>query len=243
MDWNDFLTAQDRAVFTGSGYGKRAGMGKRPVLLIVDVSYGFCGDRGATALESIARWHNACGPQAWDSVAHMQTLIGAARDKRIPVIYTTAPEPREDGFDRGRWNDKNPRHRENSVRANRIVDDIAPEPQDIVIHKTKPSAFFGTLLTSYLTDLQADSVIICGTTTSGCVRASVIDAFSYNFKVSIVKEATFDRGEASHWINLFDMDMKYADVLDLEETLGAIDSMEAGLFDDQFPFPADVRNP
>ncbi|MGH3740381.1 MAG: isochorismatase family protein [Micromonosporaceae bacterium] len=238
MDWNDFLTEQDREVFAGSGYGRRAGAGSRPVLLIVDVSYGFCGDRDVSATDSITRWHNACGPHSWDAVAHIQTLIAAARRKRLPIIYTTAPTPRGDGFDRGRWNDKNPRHTEDTAKANRIVAEIAPQPQDVVIEKSKPSAFFGTLLASYLADLQADSVIVCGTTTSGCVRATVVDAFSYNYKSTVVKQATFDRGEASYWINLFDMDMKYADVTDVDTVVDQMDALASGLFDSsRLPLP------
>lgn len=237
MDWTNFLTEQDRKVFAGSGYGRRAGAGARPVLLVVDVSYGFCGDRREDALDSIARWHNACGPHAWDAVEQIQVLIAAARRRRLPVIYTTAPVPRGDGFDRGRWNDKNPRHSEDSAKSNEIVTEIAPQPQDIFIEKSKPSAFFGTLLASYLTDLNADSVIVCGTTTSGCVRSTVVDAFSHNFKVTVAKEATFDRGEASHWINLFDMDMKYADVTDVQEVSAQIDALPAGLFDHRLAMP------
>lgn len=235
MHWDDFLTDRDRAVFASSGYGRRAGLGRRPVLLVVDVSYGFCGDKREPILDSVQRWHNACGPEAWDGVAAVEQLISAARAKRLPVLYTTAPTPRADGFDRGRWNDKNPRHREDDARANEIVAEIAPQPQDIVIEKSKPSAFFGTMLAGYLVDLQADSVIVCGTTTSGCVRATVVDGFSHNFRMVVVEEATFDRGQASHWVNLFDMDMKYADVAPLVDVLAQIEGLPTGLFDERMP--------
>ena len=102
-------------------------------------------------------------------------------------------------------------------RGNTIVEEIAPQKGDIVVRKQKPSAFFGTPLISMLNEVHADSVFVTGTTTSGCVRASVIDAFSYNFKVSVIEECVFDRGQASHKINLFDMAMKYADVISLKE--------------------------
>lgn len=131
--------------------------------------------------------------------------------------------------------DKNPRHAEDDTHANEIVAEIAPRPGDIIIEKNKPSVFFGTLLASYLVDLHADSLIVCGTTTSGCVRATVVDAFSYNYKVTVVTEATFDRGEASHWVNLFDMDHKYADVTPLSEVLGQLSRLDTGLFDSQMP--------
>jgi nicotinamidase-related amidase len=115
-------------------------------------------------------------------------------------------------------------------KANEIVEEIAPQPGDIIVHKQKPSAFFGTALMSMLNEVHADTVLVCGTTTSGCVRASVIDAFSYNMKVSVVEECVFDRGQASHKINLFDMAMKYADVIPLKETVEYIRDLPDNLY-------------
>jgi maleamate amidohydrolase len=227
--WDAFLSAQDREVFAASGWGARQGLGAHPAVLVVDVSYGFCGDRPEPVLTSIKRWHNSCGEPAWQAIGSIQRLLGAARDVGVPVFYSTAPEPRGDGRDRGRWTEKNPRHHEDDALANEIVAEIAPEAQDIVITKSKPSAFFASPLLSYLVDLGVDSLIVCGTTTSGCVRATVVDAFSYNYKVTVVEEATFDRGQASHWVNLFDMDSKYADVAPLEEVLDALSSLSADL--------------
>jgi maleamate amidohydrolase len=85
-------------------------------------------------------------------------------------------------------------------------------------------------LMSMLNEVHADSVLIAGTTTSGCVRASVIDAFSYNLKVSVIEECVFDRGQASHKINLFDMAMKYADVVSLNETIEYVSGLPDTLF-------------
>jgi nicotinamidase-related amidase len=81
-----------------------------------------------------------------------------------------------------------------------------------------------------LNEVHADSLLVAGTTTSGCVRASVIDAFSYNYSVSVVEECTFDRGQSSHKINLFDMNMKYADVVSLEETVDYIKGLPDNLY-------------
>lgn len=103
------------------------------------------------------------------------------------------------------------------VRDTDIVAAVAPRENEIVINKAKPSAFFGTPLLSYLIQFGVDSLVITGGTTSGCVRATVVDAFSYNFRVAVVEEAVFDRGQVPHAINLFDMEAKYADVLSLEE--------------------------
>jgi|SRR5579875_787087 len=235
--WNDFLTDQDKQVFAAAGYGARAGFGHRPVLAVIDVNYAFCGDRPEPILRSIKRWRNSCGEIAWEAVGAIRRLLAAARAKRLPIFYTTGIDFRSDGFDRGRWLDKNSRASEDidSSQGNKIVAEIAPQPTDIVIAKGKPSAFFGTLLPAYLTDLGADSVITCGTTTSGCVRATVVDGFSYNYRMSVVEECTFDRGQASHWINLFDMNEKYADIVTLAEVLCYIDSLPDDLFIDRMP--------
>lgn len=237
--WDQFLTERDKQVFGAAGYGRRAGFGRRPVVLIVDVNYNFVGDKPEPIEESIKRWRNSCGEEGWVAMAHIRTLLTAARAKGIPAIYSTAADSREDGFDSGRWADKNSRRPEDGSTAraggNEIPELIAPILSDIVIHKGKPSVFFGTLLSSYLVDLQADSIITCGTTTGGCVRATVIDGFSYNFRMSVVEECTFDRGQASHAINLFDMHAKYADVVSLAETVEYLAGLPDGLFDERMP--------
>jgi len=97
--------------------------------------------------------------------------------------------------------------------------------------KQMPSAFHGTRLQSYLTFLRCDSVIVTGTTTSGCVRASVIDAFSQNFGVIVPEECCFDRSQASHAINLCDMNAKYADVISTAEVIKYIDALPERLFE------------
>jgi len=234
--WNQYLTERDKAVFAASGYGARGGFGKRPALLVIDVNYAFCGDKPEPILESIKRWRNSCGDESWVAVKMIRTLIDKAHDKGIPVIYTTGIR-REDNWDSGSWSWKNSRGGERpkaaitNVDGNQIVNEIAPAPQDLVIYKQKPSGFFGTNMTSYLTLLGCDSVIVTGTTTSGCVRATVLDAFSQNYHVALAEEACFDRSQASHAINLCDMNAKYADVVKTEEIIGFFDTLPAGMFD------------
>ena len=100
-----------------------------------------------------------------------------------------------------------------------------------MIKKQKPSGFFGTSLASYLTLLGCDSVIIVGTTTSGCVRATVVDAFSLNYRVILAEEGCFDRSEASHAVSLCDMHAKYANVLPTAEILSYFEQLPTDLFD------------
>lgn len=235
--WDAFLSERDRRIFGSAGYGRRAGFGQRPVVLVIDVNYNFVGDRPEPIEASIRRWRNSCGEEGWAAVESIRRLTAAARQQRIPVIYSTGMDYRPDGWDAGRWRDKNSRNSEDvtvhAENGNTIVPPIAPEPQDIVIRKYKPSVFFGSMLAGFLTDLQADSIIACGGTTSGCVRATVLDGFSLNYRMAVVEECTFDRGQASHALSLFDMQAKYADVVSLEETLSFLCGLPVGLFDNR----------
>ena len=219
----DLLSEHERDVLSAAGYGQRAGFGRSPVLLVVDVNLNFCGDRSEPVLDSVRTWRNSCGEHAWEALPHLRTAIDAAREAGVPVIYTTGQDPRPDGLDSGRWADKNRRRGEDTSvhrgQGNRIVDVIAPADDDIVLTKPKPSAFFATQLASLLVQLGADSVLVCGATTSGCVRATVLDGFSLNYRMAVIEECTFDRVQLSHRVNLLDMDQKYGDVVSLQECL------------------------
>lgn len=234
--WDQFLTARDKQVFAAAGYGARQGFGKRPALLIVDVNYLFCGDRPEPILESIERWPNSCGADAWKGVAAIRKLRDLAHERGLPVIYTTGTR-RTDKWDAGGFAWKNtrtanrPRTADTNLDGNMIVAEITPGPRDLVIYKQKPSAFFGTPALAFLVQLGADSLIVVGTTTSGCVRASVVDAFSSNYRVAVVEEGCFDRSEASHALNLCDMHAKYADVVNLEEAMTFMRGLPTNLFD------------
>ena len=234
--WDKFLTERDKQVFEASGYGALADWGKRPALLVIDVNYGFTGEAALPILESIKKWRNSCGEEGWRTIPVIATLIDMCRAKGVPVIYTTG-DARADNWDRGSWQWKNSRNAErpktsDTLRdSNEIVEEITPGPRDIVIKKQKPSAFYATALQSYLTLLECDSVIVTGTTTSGCVRASVLDAFSNNYRITIAEDACFDRAQASHAINLCDMHAKYANVRPSSEVLDYLQDLRQGLFD------------
>jgi maleamate amidohydrolase len=234
--WDAFLTERDKQVFAASGYGARGGFGKRPALLIIDVNYGFVGDRPEPILESVKRWMNSCGEEGWAAVGVIKRLLAVSRAKGIPIIYTSGLR-RADAWDQGAWAYKNSRvnkdylgHSPSTLASNIIVPDIAPEPRDLVIGKQKPSAFHGTPLLDYLVHLRCDSLLVTGTTTSGCVRASVVDAFSYNYRVAVVHDGCADRSQASHAVNLCDMNAKYADVVSGDETIDYINALPGGLF-------------
>ncbi len=231
--WDQHLSETDKQVFGMSGHGTRAGLGERPVLLVIDMNYAFCGDKDEPITELVKTWRNSCGHDAWVAMPVIGRLLEAAREKKLPIVYTTSGI-RNDGWDRGAWAWKNRRTVEGAVRkginGNQIMPQIAPAPTDIIVEKLKPSAFFATPLISYLTQLRADSLIVTGTTTSGCVRATVIDGFSYNFRQTVVEDACFDRYSLSHVANLFDMNAKYADVATSASVLSYIKGLPDNLF-------------
>lgn len=233
--WDRFLTEEDKAVFKAAGYGVRAGFGKRPAVLIVDVTYAFTGEAPEPILDSIAKWPTACGPYGWRAMPHLERLVAAARGRGLPLIYTIN-SGRPDRWDAGSWNWKKSPRAQRSAVVNRAVGDaivaeIAPAPQDIVIRKLKPSAFHGTSLSAFLRLFGADSLIVAGTTTSGCVRATTLDAFNENIRVAVVEEACFDRSQASHAMSLCDMNSKYADVVSIDEVAPFIEGLPDGLFE------------
>ncbi len=234
--WDRYLTERDKQVFASGGFGARQGYGRRPALLVVDVNYIFCGDKPEPILESIKRWRASCGEEAWAGVAAIARLLAACRDKGLPVFYTTGNR-RCDGWDAGSWAWKNPRVTEKPRTAdgdldgNTIVQEIAPQPRDIVIAKHKPSAFFGTPLQSFMVQHGVDSLLLVGTTTSGCVRATAVDAFSNNYRVAVVEEGCFDRSQASHALSLCDLHAKYADVVKLDDALSFVNTLNAGMFE------------
>jgi len=232
--WNDIFDERDKQVFEKSGYGKRAGFGQRPAVLVIDVNYNFVGNKPEPILKSVERFRNSCGEEGWQSVYKIRELLAQARKKHLPIFYTTGHDDRTNPVAFGRWQAKSSRSAEDLSqewdKGNEIVAEIAPQEGDIVVRKQKPSAFFGTPLTSMLNEVHADSVLVTGCTTSGCVRASVIDAFSFNYKVSVIEECVFDRFIASHKVNLFDMNAKYADVIPLSEVIEYIKGLPDNLY-------------
>jgi nicotinamidase-related amidase len=219
--WDRFITERDKRIFSSAGFGQKAGWGERPALIIIDVTYAFTGE-GEPIEESIKRYPMSAGAESWTAVKYNQQLLTAARKAGIPVFYTLT-EYRTDKADVGGWAGKGSNAAHSSMiegsKGGRIVDELAPVEGEMVISKKKPSAFFGTPIVSYLVDRKIDTLIITGCTTSGCVRSSVVDAFSYNYKIIVPEECSFDRGQASHALNLFDMHQKYADVAPTAEVI------------------------
>jgi maleamate amidohydrolase len=231
--WDDLLSEQDRAVYQDSGHGVRGGGGRRPALLVIDVTYEFVGDRPEPILESIKRFPNSCGEIGWRGMEYIGELQNLCRELQVPIFFTKGMDERSP-ITLGNWAWRMPEGKEAKIESysdisNQIPDIIAPAPGEVVIQKTKPSGFFGTPLASYLVGLGVDTVLVTGTTTSGCVRATVLDAFSNNFRTLVVEEGCFDRGEMPHKANLFDMNAKYADVISVDEAKTYLRSVKPAL--------------
>jgi maleamate amidohydrolase len=237
--WDDVLPEIDRLVYEKGGWGKPRPKGEKPVILVIDAMYTFTGDFAEPILDSIDKHWTSCGEVSWEGVSAIAGLLEVARPQGIPIVYTVM-EQRRDGFDRAPANrsasrgSKVPTDVMGSY-ANEVVAEIAPAPEDIIINKPKPSAFFGTPLVSYLTYLGADSVILTGCVTSGCIRAAAVDASSYNYRVIVPEECVWDRGILAHKANLFDIQMKCGDVEPQAVTEGWIQSLPHRPFGDRTP--------
>ena len=233
--WDEFLTERDKQVFEAAGYGQAGGFGMRPALVIIDVNYDFVGEKPLPILESIKSWRNSSGEEGWAAVHQTRRILTAARAKGLPVFYSNI-QRRPDNWDSGGWKWKNSRNAEQAStstgprKGSEIPTEIAPLPNEFVIWKQRPSIFFGTTAITHMLELQIDSLLFCGGTTSGCVRAAVVDAFSYNLRCAVLEEACFDRSQASHAINLFDMNAKYADVVKVDAAIQYVESLPEGLF-------------
>ncbi len=205
-----------RQIYERARLGGSVTMGSRPAVLVVDFSCGFTDP--------------ACplGSDLGAEVEATRRLLDAARDKGLPVIFTTIGfEPSlKDG---GLWLEKVPSLAELQLGSRWV--DIDPRldrrPEETVIVKKGASAFFGTNLASILISQRVDSVILCGATTSGCIRATAIDLLQYGFPALVPRECVGDRARGPHEANLFDIQAKYADVVSLEEALAYLDRVPA----------------
>ena len=209
--WDGIISEDEQKAYRAAGFGKPTGMGTRPALLIIDVQYRTTGTVEKPFWEAIKEVPTSCGDVAWNAVRHIQPILALFREKNWPVLYPhVAPKKAYDG---GRLAAKVPSIMTIPQKGYEFVEEVAPVEGDILVPKKQPSAFFGTALTSYLIDVDADTLVVTGCTTSGCVRSSVVDAFAYNYRVAVPEEAVYDRSRVSHAVNLFDMSEKYADVM------------------------------
>lgn len=228
--WERYLGPEDASVLERARFGRRMGFGERPAVLVIDAQRYMVGAEGDDA-----RWPSSCGAAGRAAVGAIARIVGAAHAARVPCFFTRF-EVARDGSDMGVYRRKrdllDSEHwcLEGSPGA-ALVPELRPAPGDVVFVKKKPSGFHGTPLLGYLVERSVDTVIVTGGSTSNCIRATVFDASSYNFRTVVAQEAVFDRIPVSHAISLFDMDRQFADVTPVAEVVAYLEALprsEAG---------------
>lgn len=230
--WDDLISVQDRAVYDSGVFGGETGIGSKPAVVVVDVLNKSIGDESLPILEAMARYGKSCtGEYGWVAVPHIRQVIAAARAGGYPIVYTIPQDPRQRPAETlQRFEEKMPNWMDYSGERDgyAFAEEIAPEPQDIIIVKPTASSFYRTDLEERLRTEGIDCLVVTGGATSGCVRATVVDAHARGFKVNVVEDAVFDRGQVTHAMNLFDMQAKYADVLPAAAVIERLEQLRTG---------------
>ena len=214
--WSDLISEAEIQAYAKAGFGQKIGVGERPALLNIDTTNNFVDP--AYAL---------CAARDDVLVANLVLVTEAFRRMNLPIYYSRRDD-RSHPTKRGVWNLKlgnaNTFEYTSDPKADEWPAEYAPRQQDVVVLKNKPSPFFGTPLESWLRYEGIDSLIVVGISTSGCVRAGVLDGFNHNFRVTVIGDCCGDRSERVHRSNLFDMDMKNADVEPLDAVLAELEA-------------------
>lgn len=216
--WESFLTEQDRAVIARGRFGRRMGFGERTAVVVIDAQKYMVGEAG-----NDAAWPSSCGDVGRQAVGEIARVVGAAQAAGVPCFFSRF-EIDPGGNDMGVYRRKRELLDDDhwclaGSTGAQLVPQLEPAARDVVFVKKKPSGFHGTPLLGYLVERQIDTVVIVGGATSNCIRATVFDAASYNFRAIVVQEAVFDRIPISHAISLFDMDRQFADVVGVGQVL------------------------
>jgi len=227
--WGNLLTENDKKIIRNAKMGKRMGFGKKIGVLIIDGQNYMLGDSPKKIEESIKKYPSSCGLMGWNALKQIKRIISKAREKNLKIFYTKM-ELAANKKDAGVYALKRDILQTQNwflegTYGSEISSEISPKDEDFVILKKKPSAFFGTPLISYLNYYKIDTLIITGGATSNCVRATVFDSSSYNFRTIVAEDAVFDRIELSHKVSLFDMDRQFADVIKTDEILIELDKL------------------
>jgi maleamate amidohydrolase len=205
---------QARRVYAAARLGEAVTMGESPGVLVVDFSCGFTDPECPLGSELSAE------------IEATRRLLDAARAKGLPVIFTTIGfEPSlKDG---GLWLQKVPSLGDLQVGGRWVEIDprLERREDETIVLKKGASAFFGTNLAAILVSEGIDSVVLCGATTSGCIRATAVDLLQYGFPTLVPRECVGDRAQAPHEANLFDIQAKYADVVSLEDALAYVEGV------------------
>ncbi len=198
-------------VYARQGFGTRMGFGKSPAVIVIDF------------INAFANPDQFGGGNIPTAIAKTKELLAVARHLDLPIVFTThvyAADGSEDGVFNLKAAGMNILLRGSHETA--IVAELEPRPGERILEKHYPSGFFATDLAGWLAKRRVDTAIVTGASTSGCVRATVVDAMGHGFRPIVPRECVGDRAQGPHDANLFDMDQKYADVMDLDEVISEL---------------------
>lgn len=224
-EWKRWVSDEEAEIIRRGGYGTDSTPGSKPCLLLVDIQRQIVGGRKST-LDQISEFPSGIGERAWAAIDRLEPVLAKARSMTVPVIYTMLGSAAASWDGLGIYGERIARRASRSV-SNPIVTQIGPQDSDLVIEKLHASSFSGTPLLSALVCRRIDTVIVAGGSTSGCVRATAVDAASLGFKVVVLSECTFDRITLSHAASLLDIWMKYGAVYSIEEVLDYLETVSA----------------
>lgn len=212
--WRGYVPDEELETYRKGGFARRIGFGRKPALLNIDTTYMF-----------VDPAYSQCGRPMTALMDAVTRLTETFRALDLPIYYSRRDDRTHPTY-RGLWNEKlgtaGDFQYSRDKRADEWPEAYAPRQQDRVILKNKPSCFFQTPLDTFLRYDGVDTLVICGISTSGCVRHGAVDAFSHNFRPILVEEACGDRSPQAHRANLFDMDMKFCDVEQLDYVLAQL---------------------
>ena len=213
--WRDVVS--DGALKIYKHYERQTYVGKKPALRAIDL-YKLAYQGGPNPVEELVDiYPSSCGQFAWNAIPSTESLFKAARAVGIPIIYSTTEARPETNVGHAYATNRQKVQRAPDVWE--IKEEFEPQEGDLMVYKQSASAFVGTPLIPQLNQMGVDSLIVCGESTSGCVRASVVDGYSNGIHVTIAEECVFDRHELSHKICLFDLHHKYADVMHTDKII------------------------
>jgi maleamate amidohydrolase len=216
--WKDIVTPDILEIY--ANYRRKTFVGPAPALLAIDL-YELAYRGGAHPPAQLVKdYPSACGVYAYEAIEPTKRLFAAARAAGLPIFYSTGDMRTES---RPAFVNATKRVKPSTDPSDYAIrPEFKPQSGDVVITKQRASAFYGTPLAAHLTQLGIQTLIVCGESTSGCVRASAVDAYSHGYHVVLAEECCFDRSALSHKVNLFDLHHKYADVLHVDEVIAQL---------------------
>lgn len=216
--WNDVVDAPTQALLERRSVPPFRG--ERPAIVAVDL-YDLVYDGGARPVrELIESFPASCGEHAWNALPPTVELYKRARAAGVPIVHVTY-DTRAETDPRG-IHPTNRQRRQSDLSLYRIKQELSPAEGELVVYKKRASAFFGTPLAAFLNELGVDCLFIVGESTSGCVRSSVVEAWSLGYPVAVVADCVYDRHPLTQQASLFDMHLKYATVMTLEQALARL---------------------